>query len=237
MKFTAVASALAAALFFSAPLAQAQVRITELMFEGVGVDTVEYKSNGTLNYKVSDDKREFFEITNLGSEAVDLTGWVYNDDNVNDPIAFGSAFGSLAAGESAVLTEMSVDAFRTLWGLSDAVKVFSIGTLSNLGKNDTINIYDASGAIVDSVTYPKGLDASGVSYNRPYGDSGSSTGSWLRSVAGDVFGSVLSGDVPLETYNVVGADGVTLVSMVAPYAMSAFFWLLIGFGAIRPFRA
>ncbi|WP_018413266.1 hypothetical protein [Methyloversatilis thermotolerans] len=30
---------------------------------------------------------------------------------------------------------------------------------------------------------------------------------------------------------------IVLLTMVAPYAMSAFFWLLIGFGAIRPFRA
>lgn len=208
------ATLLAATLLAATPLAHAEVRITELMFEGAGVNTVEYKSNGTLNYKVADDKREFFEFTNLGSAAVDLTGWGYNDDNVNDPVAFGSAFGTLAAGESAVLTEMAADDFRTLWGLSASVKVFSIGGSSNLGKNDTINLYDAAGALVDSVTFPKGLDASGGSYNRPHGDTGNSTDTWVRSVVGDVYGSALSGDVPLVAYNIVGNDGVTLVSVM-----------------------
>ncbi|WP_374340708.1 lamin tail domain-containing protein [Methyloversatilis sp.] len=194
-------------------LASAEVRITELMYEGTGLPSYEYRANGTVNDKIIDDKREFFEITNLGDSAVDLDGWYYNDNNVNDPVAFGSAVGQLAAGESLVLTEMNVADFRTAWGLADTVKVFSIGGRSNMGKGDTLNIYAGDGSVIDSVTYDTSFTpASGTSYNRPFpGTLTSATADdWLRSVVGDAYGSHLTNDLPLKSYGVLEADGITI---------------------------
>lgn len=192
-----------AAMIGLAGTAHADVRITEIMFEGKGLDTVEFKKDGTPNPKIIDDKREFFEITNLGGSAVDISGWVYDDDKAGDAHAFGSLFGSLGAGESLVFTEMAAEDFRSFWNLGASAKIYSIAGLSNLGKNDTINIFDSTAAIVDSVTYPVGFPASGVSCNRPLGVAGAiaTTDSWVCSAEGDAYGSKSSNDVPLTTYN------------------------------------
>jgi hypothetical protein len=187
--------------------ARADVRITEIMFEGTGLATVEFKKDGTPNPKIIDDKREFFEITNLGATAVDISGWVYDDDKAGDASAFGSLFGSLAAGESLIVTEMAASDFRALWNLGATAKIFSIGGLSNLGKNDTVNIFDAGAQKVDSVTYPVGFPASGASCNRPFGAAGAVTtvSDWICSVIGDDYGSHASNDLPFAVYNTLEA--------------------------------
>lgn len=223
--FALRASLIASSLLLAATAGQAQVRVTELMFEGSGLATVELKANGDFNPKIKGEKREFFEITNLGSSTVDVRGWTYNDDKTNDPIAFGDAFGSLAAGESALLTEVAdVNAFRTHWGLSDAVKVYSFGGKSNLGKNDSIWLFNKAGQAVDQVSYPVGFDAAGKSFNLTVaalaepvnllkqvqpGDKPDdyrgvlNTMLWAASSAGDTFGSRLSADIAFESYGVV----------------------------------
>lgn len=237
--------------------AHAQVRITEIMFEGRGLDTVEFKKDGTPNPKIIDDKREFFEITNLGNAAVEISGWVYDDDKAGDSSAFGSLFGSLTAGESLIFTEMAADDFRAFWNLGASAKIYSIGGLSNLGKNDTINIYDATAAIVDSVTYPVGFPASGTSCNRPLGVVGAvpTTASWTCSVVGDTYGSRRSGEVPLTAYSTLengalvphmetvarfdianpGAYGVAAAAVPEPrtYAMMIGGLALLGFALRR----
>jgi hypothetical protein len=124
--------AAALALAGVAPLAAAQVRITEFMYDGTN--------------------KEFVEITNVGAAAVDLTGWSYDDDsNVAGSVPIG-ALGTLAAGESAIITENTAAAFRDAWGLCAAAKVVG-GSTHNLGRADTINIYDASGTRVDTLRY------------------------------------------------------------------------------------
>lgn len=115
---------------------QAQVQITEWMYSGPG--------------------GEFVEFTNLGSSAVDFTGWVYDDDSRLSSAALGafdlSAIGMLAPGQSALITEASAAAFRAEWSLPASVAVLG-GYTNNLGRADEINLYDAAGVLVDRLTY------------------------------------------------------------------------------------
>jgi hypothetical protein len=167
----------------------AAVRITEFMSEGQG-DTDQ--GNGGRR------QREFFEITNLGAATVDVSTWSYNDNNTNDPHNFGPELGSIAAGESVVFTQMTPDNFRSYWGLSTSVRVFSYLQLSNLGNADTINIYNSftqdATTLVDSLTYTADARGSGVSRNRPWdgGQDQQPNSQWLISYAGDSFGSYLA---------------------------------------------
>src|SRR5690606_10924206 len=62
------------------------------------------------------------------------------------------SLGTIAAGESFVLSETPAATFRTAWGLADSVKVLGENT-ANLGRNDEINIYDAANTLVDRLTY------------------------------------------------------------------------------------
>ena len=168
--------------------AGASIRITEFMSEGQGLTGPGTGANR---------QREFFELTNLGDTAVDISGWSYNDNNANDPLNFGDSFGLVAPHESIILTQMVPADFRSYWGLNASVRIYSFGNLSNLGNADTINIYNSAtqnaGTLVDSLAYTSDLRGSGISRNRPYGGDGQSPNSaWVDSKVGDAFGSYLA---------------------------------------------
>lgn len=96
---------------------------------------------------------EFAEFTNLGSTPIDLTGWYYDDDHRTTSSGQVSltALGTLAAGESFLLTDEAASTFRTNWGLASSVKVLQ--QTENLGNGDEINIWDPSGTLQDRLTY------------------------------------------------------------------------------------
>ena len=99
---------------------------------------------------------EFVELTNIGGAAADLTGWAYTD-NARDVTTAGefldlSAFGSVAPGESVILSEVPAATFRTDWALDESVDVIG-GNVINLGRSDEVNIYDAADVLVDRLTY------------------------------------------------------------------------------------
>lgn len=111
--------------------AHAQVRITEVMYDGGS---------------------EFIEFTNIGTSPVNFAGWSFDDDSRTANSVSLSDFGVVAPGESVVLSELSASAFRTIWNLPASVKVIG-GNTNNLGRNDEVNIYDALGGQVDRLTY------------------------------------------------------------------------------------
>jgi predicted extracellular nuclease len=206
MKLISRAAALsiaATALFTLAGTARAddsQLRITEWMYKSADIP--------------SDGKGEFIELTNIGTTSMDLTGWS-QDDSTGHPGAHSmSSFGVIAAGESVVLTESDPDAFRATWHLDASVKVISYGGNDNLGSSDTINIYNASNQVVDSLVYGNlGPKTSGVS-GRPdslasLGAPGSGPALWVKSTVGDADHAVMATD------GSIGSPGYTsLVSAV-----------------------
>ena len=110
--------------------ANAQMRITEWMYSG----------------------SEFIEFTNVGTSSVDMTGWSYDDDSEIPGTVDLSTFGIVAAGESVILSEDDEATFRSDWGLGSTVKIIG-SNAANLGRADEINLYDASTALVDRLTY------------------------------------------------------------------------------------
>jgi len=110
----------------------ALVRITEFMHGGFGA--------------------EFIEFTNLDSVAVDMTGWSYSDEGKVPGDVDLSGFGSVAPGESVILTEALAVAFDTDWSLGGGVDIVESNPV-NIGGNDEINLYDNSGALVDTITF------------------------------------------------------------------------------------
>ncbi len=103
----------------------------------------------------SDATEDWFEITNAGSEPVDITGWGFDDNPENvDNIALLQNITSIAAGESVVFFEFDdeagdnqVNAFRTAWGGLDGVQV-GFHTGSGLGRDDGVSIFDATPTLV-----------------------------------------------------------------------------------------
>lgn len=112
---------------------------------------------------------EFVEFTNLGTTAVDMTGWSEDDSTGESGKADHvlSAFGLVQPGQSVIFTEADPTAFRTAWNLSSSVEVIGPYGNDNLGRSDQINLYDANGNLVDQLTYDdssgKGPRTQGVS--------------------------------------------------------------------------
>lgn len=112
------------------------MRITEYMYNGGGAGGV----------------GEFVEFTNVGSTTVDMTGWSFDDNSRTPGSQSLSAFGIVQPGESVIITEIPAATFRTNWALCNTLKVIG-GSTNNLGREDEINLYDASNTLVDRLTY------------------------------------------------------------------------------------
>ncbi len=162
---------------------------------------------------------EFVELTNVGDAAQDFTGWSFDDDSRTPGVVSLAAFGSVAAGESVILSEATADAFRTEWGLASTVKVIG-GNLANLGRADEPNIFDGTGALVDRVTY-NDQAADGNPAKGPRTDTASAWASeaslgantfsaWTRSTVGDAESSWTSAN------GFIGSPGVSTLAPDAP---------------------
>jgi hypothetical protein len=105
---------------------------------------------------------DWFELTNTGNSAVDITGWKV-DDNSN---SFGSALllngiTSIAAGQSIIFVEGSATtatSFKTNWFGANVPASLAVGYYSGSGiglstAGDAVNIYNAAGALQANVTF------------------------------------------------------------------------------------
>ncbi|MBQ1765800.1 MAG: FxDxF family PEP-CTERM protein [Aquincola sp.] len=134
---------------------------------------------------------EFVEFTNLGNAPVSLVGWSFDDDSRLAGVLNLSAFGTLAAGESVLITETEADVFRADWGLAASVKVIGNYT-NNLGNGDEINLFNASGTLVDRLTYDKTTVVTSEVSGRPGSFTvlgANQVSGWVLSAVGDSEGS------------------------------------------------
>lgn len=177
---------LATVLFatLAASQAAAQMRITEWAYSG----------------------DEFVEFTNVGGAPVDMTGWSYSDDGQMAGEVDLSAFGLVAPGESVILSEVLADDFRLTWSLPATVKVIG-GNTVNLGRNDAINLYDASNTLHDALDYgdqdfpgsPR-TDAASANPKNLAALGADDPTMWVLSAVGDAFGSY-------QSFSIIGNPG------------------------------
>lgn len=195
-----------------AAAAQAQVQITEWMYNG----------NGATG--------EYIEFTNLGSSAVDFSGWSFDDSSREAGSVSLSALGVLAPGQSVILTEATAEDFRAAWGLSGSVAVLG-GNTNNLGRSDEINLYDATGTLVDRLTYGDNTYAGTIRAQNISGNPSTLAAlqtqtidaSWQLAAVGDSFGSRAS------TLGDVGNPGSFTLAVPEP---SSYAMLLAGLGLV-----
>jgi predicted extracellular nuclease len=169
--------AVAAAAMLLAGRAEGAIRITEWMYSG---------ADG-----------EFIEFTNVGAAPVDLAGWSFSDSaRAPGAVPLGS-LGTIAPGESFVISETPAATFRTAWGLGGSVKVLGENS-ANLGRSDEINIYDAGNLLIDRLTYGDQIIAGSIRTQNASGipKTFAALGAndvlqWQLAAAGDGFGSVL----------------------------------------------
>lgn len=178
--------ALAPLTLLAATPAFANIQITEWMYNG----------NGPTG--------EYVEFTNLGSTPVDFSGWSFDDDSRTAGTVSLAAIGVLAPGASALLAEAAAADFRAAWNLGAGLAIVGSNT-TNLGRADEINLFDASGTLVDRLTYGDAVFAGTVRTQNFSGNPGTPadlasftvTPGWVLASVGDGFGSYASafGDV------------------------------------------
>lgn len=149
-------TATAAALTVSAAV---NIRITEVMSQA---------ASGNNN------SADWWELSNLGTQAVSLAGWRFNDDTGGLGTAFTLPAGlTIAGGESIVFVEdLTAAQFRTWWGaaaIPASVKIITYtgNGLAFAANGDGLRVWNAAAAsdtdTVDSVDF--GATAAGVSFN------------------------------------------------------------------------
>jgi autotransporter-associated beta strand protein len=165
------------------------IRITEVMSSG-----------GTADW---------FELTNYGDEAIDITGWKMDDSSA----AFGTSvplagITSIASGTSVVFiegTSTAADSFKTYWGgpVTTGVAVGSY-TGSGIGLSsggDGVAIFNSTGTLITQVTF--GAATANSSFFWTYTPAGSVVTSAAISSAGNL-GAFTSVTAPTNT----GSPGV-----------------------------
>jgi uncharacterized protein YjiK len=121
---------------------------------------------------------DWFEITNIGSTPVDLTGWKMDDDSGTFANAVGLAgLTTLAPGTSAIFMETSTlettkAAFLAAWFGSTPPVDLLIGRYSGSGVGlgtggDAVHLFDATGNRVTSVSF--GTSTSSVTFDNAAG--------------------------------------------------------------------
>jgi uncharacterized protein YjiK len=123
---------------------------------------------------------DWFELTNMGTEAATLTGWKIDDDS--DSFASGATLEgvtTLAAGETAVFVEKSsaIAAFEAAWwpaGKPTGLKIGSYNGGPGLGSGgDEVNIFEADETPVTGVAV--GASTTGVTFDNAAGIGGTGT--------------------------------------------------------------
>lgn len=192
MKITA--AVIAGLALSAASFATGRIVITEWMYQGA--------------------EGEFIEITNVGTSAIDLAGWSFDDDSRIPGVFDLSGAGVVAAGQSVLLVEATAAAFRAAWNLDSSVVILDQYT-NNLGRADEINIFDNNGLLVDRLTYgdqvfPGSPRTQNVSGWTTFDNLGANNASgWFLSGFGDLQGSYFSqnGDLGNPGVYIIPAPG------------------------------
>lgn len=227
MKFIKIKNVFLAAAVAAAAVAASNASAAILITE------VDASGSGNAAYAA-----DWFELTNTGSAAVNITGWKM-DDNSN---AFANAVAlrgvtSIAAGQSVVFlegnstgtTDATIDAnFKSAWFGSNVPSGLIIGNYGGSGvglstSGDAVNIFDGSGNLITRVDF--GAAAAGTFDNKAGLNNVALTQKSVVGVNG-AFASVTGGEI--------GSPGViAAVPEADSYAMLLAGLAFVGFVAGR----
>lgn len=142
---------------FSAFTASADLVISEVMADSRHLDTA---ING-----------DWWEITNNGSSAINLSGYSWDDDSDTSGLQTFPAH-IIQPGHSAILlkegTSTAIAPFRNAWTIDDSVKIFVESDFRTFpgfsgGSGDTIYLYQPNGSLEDSFSF--GPSTTGSSFS------------------------------------------------------------------------
>jgi hypothetical protein len=175
---------------------------------------------------------DWFEVTNTGTSAVDITGWKMDDNShsIMNAVAL-NGITSIAPGEAVIFIETAdlpttAAAFRNLWFGATPPRVTQIGSYSGSGVGlssggDEVNLFDGAGNMVTGVGFGASPTGPFATFDNHAG-AGSSTLPVpvisTLSVANVNGAFVAPGDANETGSPGIGNVGRLLITEVAPWA-------------------
>lgn len=134
------ALSLALAAFAAATAAaNAQIRVTEYSYKGLF--------------------GEYFEVSNLGASAVNITGYRFNDNSGTFSTGIALPSVTLSNRDTVIVTEVSATVFDLVWFIEpgfgtspSTLKGYVANNTKNLGKVDEIRIFNPIATLIDVVS-------------------------------------------------------------------------------------
>ena len=187
---------------------------------------------------------DWFEVTNTGSAAVDITGWSVDDSSsITTPVrGLLNAITSIAAGESVIFIESSTanlaankTAFANAWFGGTLPGSLQIGSYTASGvslsaSGDGVGLFDnASTPVLQAYISFLATTTTGGTVDNAAGindTTGASSNVTARSIVGTNGGFLSSG-------NQIGSPGSIANASVSPVPVPAAAWLMVsGLGAL-----
>lgn len=169
---------------------------------------------------------DWFEVTNKGSTAIDLTGWKVDDSSNSFASAVAlSGITSIAAGQSVIFLEAAagqsattITSFVDTWFNGTAPAGVQIGTYTGSGiglstSGDAVNLYDAGGTLQANVTF--GASPAGPTFQTFNNAAAANNANITTLSAVDVNGGFRASD-DVNEIGSPGSIGRLFVSEVAP---------------------
>ncbi len=193
---------------------------------------------------------DWFEVTNYGSSAVDLTGWKMDDGSFNPAVAVAlNGVSSIGAGETAVFVETSspltvIPDFRNFWGGSAATATigsYTGGGVSFSSGGDGIVLFN-SGSAEATPRVSFGAATLGSTFYYQYAANGDPTTSpnanAIVSTVGTVDGQVTYLSANTVTQN-IGSPGTAINAVPEPstVALGAIGLAILAARAVRRSKA
>ncbi len=184
-------------------------------------------------YKNENSPGEFVQFTNLGTTAVNMTTFSEDDSTGQPGVHPLGGLGILQPGQSGILAESDAATFEAAWNLPATTPFVDEGSKDNLGKTDSIYLFDdvnGTEQIVDLLNYgttgPRTDGVAAVPGSASVIGTNNSAG-WVLLTAGQDGAIQANGDGD------VGSPGYS--SFASPVPLPAAAWLLMsGLGALAP---
>ena len=188
---------------------------------------------------------DWWEVTNYGSSAVDITGWKVDDSSFTSGSSVAlNGITSISAGESVAFLETTtldsgtvatlISSFRTFWGGSAASAQIGYYAGSGIGlssNGDGLVMFSGTGAeTTPRVTF--GAATTGASFYYGYDAAGDPTTSpntnAIVSTVGTLGGQITFASATISTAQNIGSPGTAVVTAVPEPSSAAL--LAIGAG-------
>lgn len=168
---------------------------------------------------------DWFEVTNNGNTALDITGWKVDDSSQSFSAALTlNGITSIAPGESVIFietgdtdTETVIANFKSVWFGDNAPANLQVGSYTGGGiglssSGDEVNLYDPSGNLMANVSF--GVSTTNFTFNNAAGLSNTAITTLSEVGVNEAFAAINDAN----QIGSPGSIGKLIISEVAPWS-------------------